>query len=41
MKKCEHPSNKTYRDITNGNVLKCGECHEILTTKIGDDVNSN
>lgn len=34
MKDCKHPKNKTYRDIANGNTLKCGVCHIILTTKI-------
>ena len=38
---CNHPKDKTYRDICNGNTLNCGVCHEIITTKIGDDVNRN
>lgn len=33
-KNCNHPQNKTYRDICNGNTLRCGICHIILTTKI-------
>lgn len=40
MENCNHPKNRTYRDITNGNVLRCGICHELLTTKIGNDDNS-
>jgi len=35
MEDCKHPKNKTYRDISNNNVLKCGVCHKIITTKIG------
>jgi uncharacterized protein (DUF39 family) len=32
MNDCKHPQNKTYRDILNGNVLRCGVCHEIAYT---------
>ncbi len=41
MVNCNHPKNKTYRDISCNNVLRCGICNKILTTKIGDDDNRN
>ena len=36
---CLHPQNNAYRDIANGNVLRCGICNEVITTKIGDNTN--
>ena len=39
LNECGHPQNKTYRDICNGNALRCGVCNMIITTKIGDNTN--